>query len=203
MPVDLVRDAAIDVLLRVFYGDVHLDVSLDKTLRRKNVGDRGRRFLTQLVYGTVRHKRLCDHALQAICTQPLEKLPHPILTILRMAVFQSLFCDQVTTPAMVHTSVDLAKRRGHAGTARLVNAVLRRAPATVEDIKLPDAKQDVLGYLGLRYSMPDWLCASWAAQFGADEARALCEASNEVALPTLRVNTQRTDLARISHHPGI
>ena len=194
MPVDLVRDAAIDVLLRVFYGDVHLDVSLDKTLRRKNPADRGRRFMTHLVYGTVRHKRLCDHALRAICTQPLEKLPHPILTILRMAVFQSLFCDQVTTPAMVHTSVDLAKRRGHAGTARLVNAVLRRAPATVEDIKLPDADQDIEDYLGLRHSMPDWLCASWVAQFGADEARALCEASNEIALPTLRVNTQRTNL---------
>jgi 16S rRNA (cytosine967-C5)-methyltransferase len=193
MPVDLVRDAAIDVLLRVFYKDVHLDVSLDKTIRRKKPGDRGRRFLTQLVYGTVRHRRLCDHALQAICTQKLKKLPHPILTILRMAIFQSLFCDQVTHPAMVHTSVDLAKRRGHAGTARLVNAVLRRAPQQLDDVKLPGDKEDAATRLAVRHSMPDWLSDAWVEEFGIEKAEALCVASNEIALPTLRVNTVKTD----------
>lgn len=128
MPVDLVRDAAIDVLLRVFDRGVHLDVSLDKTIKRKQLPDRGRRFMTQIVYGTVRHRLLCDHVLRPLCTQPIETLPLPILIILRMAVFQALFCNQVTRPAMVHTSVELAKRRGHAGLARLTNAVLRRVP---------------------------------------------------------------------------
>ena len=49
MPVDPVRDAAIDVLLRVFEHDAYLTVSLDKTLRRKSgaLSDRGRRFLAQ------------------------------------------------------------------------------------------------------------------------------------------------------------
>src|SRR5690606_35623839 len=99
MPVDVVRDAAVDVLLRVFERGVHLDVSLDKTLRRKDPSERGRRFLTQLVYGTVRHRILLDHVLEPLLRQPLSNLPPPIWVILRMGVYQSLFLSQVTFPA--------------------------------------------------------------------------------------------------------
>ena len=193
MPVDLVRDAAIDVLLRVFERDWYLDESLDKTLRRKGntFAPRGRRFLTQIAYGTVRHRMLCDHALAGILTQPLEELPPPIRAILRMGVFQSLFCNQVTFPAMVSTSVDLAKRRGHAGTARLVNAVLRRAPKHLDDLRLPAREDDLAAWISLRYSMPRWLVDRWFAQLGPEDAEAFCATMDVRAPVTLRVNTLR------------
>ena len=86
MPVDPVRDCAIDVLLRVFEKDVRPNRSLDRTLRRRggNLSARGRRFMTQLVYGTVRHKLLCDHVLKVHLKQPIQDLPMPVLTVLRM-----------------------------------------------------------------------------------------------------------------------
>ena len=188
MPVDLVRDAAIDVLLRVFERGLHLDVSLDKTLRRKTISDRGRRFMTQLVYGTVRHRMLCDHVLGGLCHQPLEELPPPIRVILEMGVFQGLFCDQVTFPSMVHTSVDLAKRRGHAGTARLVNAVLRKAPQRLEDVGFPSREQDLSGFLSLRHSMPGWIVDMWTKDHGPEVAEALCVHCAQAAPVTLRAN---------------
>ena len=193
MPVDLVRDAAVDILLRVFERGIHLDVSLDKTLRRKKPSDRGRRFMTQLAYGTVRHRLLCDFVLQKLCHQPLDELPPQILCIMRMGIFQSLFCDNVTHPAMVHTSVDLAKRRHHAGTARMVNAVLRKAPQSLEDIKFPDRGEDLHKHLRIRYSMPKWLARDWMKQFGDETAEALCKACDEPAQTAIRVNTQKTD----------
>lgn len=192
MPAEPVRDAAIDVLLRVFERQVYLDVSLDKTQRRKKLSERGRRFLGMLVYGTVRHRILCDHILQQHCHQPLDELPIAILIILRMAVFQSLFCDQVTTPAMVHTSVDLAKKRAHAGLGRMVNAVLRRVPTTLDAVEFPDRDQDFPKYLKIRYSMPKWLIRKWMDQFGNETAEALCAASNESADSILRVNPLKT-----------
>lgn len=200
MPVDLVRDAAIDVLLRVFDRGVHLDVSLDKTIKRKQLPDRGRRFMTQIVYGTVRHRLLCDHVLRPLCTQPIETLPLPILIILRMAVFQALFCNQVTRPAMVHTSVELAKRRGHAGLARLTNAVLRRVPESLEDLRFPDPKQDSLHYLSLRFSIPEWIVADWTATFGAEAAEALCLVSSEQAPISLRANLLKTTPDELTAH---
>jgi len=194
MPADVVRDAAIDVLLRVYERGMHLDLSLEKTVRRRGdqIAERGRRFLTHLVYGTARHTTLCDHVLRKLCTQPLEKLPLPVLLVLRMGVFQSLFSDQVTHPAMVHTSVELARKRGHAGLAKVANAVLRKCPQKIEDVRLPDPEKDLERFLVVRYSLPKWLAAMWIAEFGPEEAQRLAEASNAQAPTCLRVNTMRT-----------
>lgn len=197
MPVDLVRDAAVDVLLRVFERGVFLDASLDRTLRRKEISDRGRRFLTQLVYGTVRHRVLCDYILQPLLKQTLDHLPLAIHIILRMGVYQALFLNQVTFPAMVHTSVDLAKKRGHAGTARLVNAVLKRVPQTLESVALPPREKPI-EYLRIRYSMPRWIADAWTREFGFEQAEAMCEASDEPALPTIRANTLRITLEALA-----
>ncbi len=191
MPVDPVRDAAVDVLLRVSERHMQLDAALDRTLRRReNLSPRGRRFLSQLVYGSVRHWRLLDHAVQPLLRQPLGEMPPPMQWVLRLGVFQSLFCDQVTHPAMVHTSVDLARKRGHAGLAKLANAVLRRAPKRLEDVALP-AESDLPQWLAVRYSLPDWLVTQWLEQFGED-APALCAACNRAAPVAIRVNTLRT-----------
>ncbi|MCC6154994.1 MAG: 16S rRNA (cytosine(967)-C(5))-methyltransferase RsmB [Candidatus Hydrogenedentes bacterium] len=188
MSVDPVRDAAIEVLLRVSEKNAFLSDALDKTLRRKSLGDRGNRFLTQLVYGTVRHQRLADHILGRLLQQPITELPRPIHLILRMGVFQALFCNQVTFPAMVHTSVDLAKKRGHPGTARLTNAVLKRVPQRIDEVPLPPS-ENIVRHLGVRFSLPDWLVQEWIALFGAEQSAALCAASNIQAPTTIRANT--------------
>lgn len=188
MPADAVRDAAVDVLLRVFERQVHLDVSLDKTLRRKPMSDRGRRFLTQLVYGTVRQAGLCDYVLRPLLHQPAEKLPMPIRTILRMGVYQGLFLNQVTRPAMVHTSVDLAKKRGHAGTAKLVNAVLKRVPQSLDEVAWPDAAAQPAKYLAARYALPAWIAQLLLDTYGREEAEAwAAECAGEAPI-ALRVN---------------
>jgi 16S rRNA (cytosine967-C5)-methyltransferase len=197
MPVDLVRDAAIDVLLRVYERGVHLDVSLDKTLRRKPISDRGRRFMTQLVYGTVRHTQLADYILAKLCTQPLQDLPLPILVVLRMAVFQSLFCHTVTPPAMVHTSVDLAKKRGHAGLARLTNAVLRKVPTSLDQVVLPDPVKERVHYLAVRYSLPLWLVERWDAEWGSEQTALLCAQTDGQAPVTVRANTTKVSAEQL------
>jgi len=189
MPADPVRDAALDVIARVVDGGAYLDLALDRKLRRAKISERGRRFMAQLVYGTVRHQRLADHILRPFMHQPLEELPRPIHHILRMGVFQALFCDTVTFPAMVHTSVDLAKKRGHIGTSRLVNAVLKRAPQSIEDAALPDPAGDRVEYLSVRYSMPPWLVSLWIDEHGAKVTGRICEAFERERPQMIRTNT--------------
>lgn len=197
MGADPVRDAAVDVLFRVFERGAFLSDSLDKTLRRKNLPERGRRFLTQLVYGTVRYRLLLEHAVRPLLHQPFEDLPPAIRIVLRMGVFQALFCEQVPFPVMVHTSVELAKKRGHAGTARLVNAVLKRVPHSLDEVTLPDAGAAPAEYLGLRYSMPAWLASRWVEDHGFEAAEAMCRASVEQAPVTIRVNTARVGVEEL------
>lgn len=197
MAVDPVRDAAVIILLRVLVRGMHLDHALDKTLERHSFSPQGRRFLTQLVYGVTRHKTLCDHVLSGLCRRPLDLLPAPVLMVLRLAIFQSLFCHTVTRPAMVHTSVELAKRHGHAGLARMVNAILRKAPGALEDVGLPDRITDPVGYLRIRYSMPRWLVRRWFDWFGPERTALLCAATNEPAPCWIRLNTLKGDPASL------
>jgi 16S rRNA (cytosine967-C5)-methyltransferase len=189
---DDVRDAAVRALLRVCEEDWFVDAALDKALRRRSVSERARRFLTHLVYGTVRHRTLEDHILGGVVSQPLDELPRPILAILRMGVYQGLFLNQVPHPAMVHSSVELAKHWGHMGLAKLTNAVLKRVPQRLEDVSVPPRASDFEGHLRVRYSMPGWLVAQWRTQFGDPETEALCMACNEQAPTTLRANLLRT-----------
>lgn len=193
MPVDPVRDAAVDVLLRVERG-VRLDDSLNKTLRRKGgaLSARGRRFLSQLVYGTVRHQGLCDRVYEPFLNQPPNQLPVDIRVILRMGVYQALFLNQVTFPAMVHTSVELAKKRAHAGLAKVTNAVLRKIPRSLDEIAFPDPQASPLDYMAIRCSTPVWLAKRWIAEFGPDTAVAVARASVEEAPLAARVNPTRT-----------
>ena len=194
MPVDLVRDSAIDVLLRIANKDAHIAQALDRTLKRKEgrLSGRGRRFLTHLVYGTTRHALLCDEIIVPLLRQSIEKLPLPIRLILRMGVFQALFCGNVTFPSMVHTSVDLAKKRGHIGTARLVNAVLKRVPQSLEEVSLPDKAQAPAEYLSVRYSMPPWLIERWLKEFDLELSETICAASDMEAPRCIRTNTMLT-----------
>lgn len=205
MPIDPVRDAAIEVLLKIFTKDSHIADAIDRSLRRKGdrLSPRGRRFMTQLVYGTTRHALLADHVLRPLLHQPLEDLPLPMRFVLRMGVFQTLFLNSVTFPAMVHTSVDLAKRHGHAGTARLANAVLKRIPQTLDAIPWPEDTQQ---RLSVRYSIPAWLVARWTKEYGIERAETLCAVSNEEAPRTIRVNIVRistVDLAKRLEKKGI
>ena len=193
----MVRDTAVVVLLRVFEKGEYIDTALDRSLRRRNLSERGRRFLTHLVYGVARHYLLCDHVLTPLVTRPLESVPRPILTILRMGIFQALFCHQVTTPSMVHTSVDLAKRHGHAGTAQLVNAVLRRAPRSLDDVSLPSSTDEPVAFISTRYSIPRWMTSMWIDELGKEAAEAFCKASAEPAPVTLRANQLRSSAEQL------
>ena len=195
MPVDPVRDAAIDTLIRIFEKGARSNQAIERTISRRGsrLSARGRRFMSQLVYGTTRHTSLADHVLRDVLTTPINELPLPIRLILRMGVFQCLFMDTVTVPAMVHTSVDLAKKKGHAGTARLVNAVLKRIPKTLEEIEFPSLDETPDRYLSVRYSLEKWLCARWIEEYGFEKAEAICKASNEEAPTAIRVNTTVTD----------
>lgn len=208
MPVDIVRDSALDTLTRIFEKDAHIAQAIDRTLQRKSgrLSGRGRRFLTHLVYGTTRHTILADHVLKPLLHGPMEKLPFPILLILRMGVFQSLFCRNVTFPAMVHTSVDLAKKRGHAGTARLVNAVLKRVPETLDAVSLPGKSSEPADFLSVRYSMPRWIIDRWLKEFTFDDTESICEALGTEAPSIIRANTlltTRGDLQRTLEKTGV
>jgi len=185
------REAAFAVLLRAEAADAFVSVLLYRTLARSALSSADRALATAITLGVLRHRERLDYALAPLLRRPLASLPAAIRTVLRMGSFQLLELDRIPAAAVVSESVTLARRHGHAGTARLVNAVLRRLAADGPPPP-PDPGTDPIGHLTVMHSHPPWLVARWIARWGSQEAAALAAANMRPAPSVIRANSLRT-----------
>jgi len=182
------REVALEVLHRIEADRAWSGPALRSALARAALSPRDEALVTELVYGTLRHRAEIDWALSRFSRTPLQDLPSRIRTVLRIGAYQILFLQRIPPAAACWEAVELAKRVGHRGTARLVNAVMRRLADS--PVVIPDDVRTVEG-LALRHSHPAWLVARWVERFGLEETRALCAANNQTPPSSIRLNTLR------------
>lgn len=181
------RALALDILRRVDAGDA-ANAALDQALNASPLDPRDRGLVTELVDGTLRWQARLDHQLQFLLERPLAQLPDAIRLILRLGAYQLTQLTRIPAHAAVNESVRLARQHGHEGTAKLVNAVLRRLQREHASIPFPDPALDPVGFLASFYSHPAWLVARWLPRFGLVDTEALCKIDNTPPPLTLRVN---------------
>jgi 16S rRNA (cytosine967-C5)-methyltransferase len=172
---DAVRETAVRILVDVEHG-ARTDALLDAAALSD---PRDRRFLHQIVAGTVKWRLRLDWIADAFARRPVQSLKPEVRNVLRLGIYQLLFLDRVPERAAVHTAVDLAKRFEHAGAGGFVNAVLRRVIERGRQVEYPDRGTDAEGHLSVMYSHPRWLVSRWLARWGADRTEDLLRANNE------------------------
>ena len=67
--------------------------------------------------------------------------------------------DSVPVHAVCNEAVKLAVKKGFSGLKGFVNGVLRNVARSLDQVKYP-GKEETLGYLSVRYSMPEWIVKS-------------------------------------------
>jgi 16S rRNA (cytosine967-C5)-methyltransferase len=183
------RAIAYDVLLRVERDGAYANTALEAALLREpDIDPRDAALTSELVHGVLRRQLALDAALEHAAERSLERIEVPVRVLLRLGGYQLLYLDRVPEHAAVHETVELAKGAGLGRAAGLTNAVLRRI-ARDPRVPLPD---EALARISVEESHPLWLARRWAARFGVEEARALCQANNQPAPLCLRVNVTRT-----------
>jgi 16S rRNA (cytosine967-C5)-methyltransferase len=180
------RDVALRIVLAWDSSRQTADVLLDRLLARAQLSPRDHDLVIELVRGIFRWRGRLDWQLESLVDRPLADLHPPILWILRMGLYQLTHLDRIPAHAAVSSSVDLAKRYGHRGSAALVNAVLRRAPERIETLVEPDAAKDPVGHLAVRTSHPRWMLERWLKRFGFSGTLKLAARNNERPQVTLR-----------------
>jgi 16S rRNA (cytosine967-C5)-methyltransferase len=199
---DAARTAALAILADYERSLGNLSILFERGMRRHPKAAPHRAFVSALVHGEVRHRRLLDALLDRHLRDP-GRLSPTVRRVMRLGALQLLFLDGVPESAAVNTSVDLAKRLGGGPVGGMVNAVLRKVAAGKGEPADPSLAAAV------RHSFPDWLAARWSARFGQAEAEELMAASNLHPGPTLRVDTRRiTRMEAMEElaaegHPGI
>ena len=156
-----------------------------------HVQPRDRGLTVELVYGVLRHRSTLDWRLDLVSDRPMERLPLPIRTALRVGAYQLFYLDRIPASAAVNESVSMAKTVRGRDWSGVVNAILRTLQRN-QAPPWPDPATDPAHAYAVRYACPRWLVERWIARFGPVDAERWCQATVTIPPLTLRVNTLRT-----------
>ncbi|MCU0616222.1 MAG: 16S rRNA (cytosine(967)-C(5))-methyltransferase RsmB [Gemmatimonadaceae bacterium] len=146
---------------------------------------RDRRWVQELVWGTLRRRGWFDAVLSLRVRGGLVRLDGDVADLLRLGAYQLLNMNSVPPYAAIAQTVELAKQRHGIGASKLVNAVLRRVDRERDALE-PVTPSDPVDALAVRGSHPRWLVARWVARFGLDATEQLLAANNTEPPTVLR-----------------
>lgn len=176
-PATTARSVALEALDRIDPGGAYANLVLPELLERSGLARRDRHFATELVYGTTRMRRACDHLVDRFLSRDLEPR---VRNALRLGAYQLQFLG-MPAHAAVGETVAVAPKAARG----LVNAVLRRVATT--PVTWPDAATEL--------SYPDWIVERLVGELGAEDARAALEIMNAAPEVTERADGYVQDLA--------
>lgn len=185
------RAAAVELIGQVLQGGAYANISINKFLRSHEIGDEERRFLTELVYGTIKAVGTLDWYIEKCVGRRLGELDKHLLNILRVSFFQLLEIPRIPEAVVCSEAAVVAHRFSHQGGVNFINGVLRNFLRQKDSgrFSFPSPKEDEAGFLALKYYHPRWLVKKWLGQFGRAETEDLLAFDNKAAPLCLRVNT--------------
>lgn len=208
------RLVAVEALRRFDCTDGYVSSILEALLKQTDQRQRA----TDLVYGTVRHLGTLDAIVTRFSGRPVERIAKPLLAIVRVGVYELVYCPATPPYSIVDEAVKVAGRFGGKKQTGFVNAILRQVLRHITAREMPLAESapsrtliqtpqsgcqfdvDVLPdpgsspatYLSACFSLPYWLVADWVAEFGYERAGEICLGSNRRPSIHIRVNSLKT-----------
>ena len=182
------RGTAVKILNRIERSDAYLDKLLDIELKSDELQGPDKGLLSELVHGVVRWQGRLDWLLGRFTHGNFPKSEVNIKNALRVALYQILFLERLPQYAAVNEAVEFVKRLRSEKAANMVNAVLRTIIRNLDGIHYPNPAEDLLQYLSVFYSHPQWMVKRWLSRFPPAEVEKLLAANNEIPPITLRIN---------------
>ena len=163
-----VRELAYDILSSIYKNGAYTNIALSQGIRKENLSDNDRSFLTRLVYGVIQENNLLDYEIKKACEG--KKLDPDMRTLLKLSLYQLRFMDKVPDYATINEAVNIAKFRMGKSASAFCNAVLRRLQKENLGPKENDFSNEE-EYLAVRYSHPLWMIKMMGKQYGKDVAK--------------------------------
>ncbi|MBM7571774.1 16S rRNA (cytosine(967)-C(5))-methyltransferase RsmB [Aquibacillus albus] len=168
----LLRNTALDILVRIDEGGGFSHLLIDQAIKKKGLNSRDEGLLTEIVYGTLQRKLTLEYFLSHFVDKK-RKLAPWVNMLLYMSLYQMIYLDKVPDHAIIHESVEISKKRGHRGISGLVNGILRNVQR--KGVPNVDKIEDSVKRLSIKTSHPTWLTKRWMNMYGMDITEAICE----------------------------
>lgn len=194
------REAALAALGRFRKSGMMSENALDSVISDRGVEKREAALAARLFYGVIQHLYFYDAVILEFSTVPQSKIHPSVFDILRITCCQILDFDRIPDFSAVDEGVRLC-RKIQPKAAGFVNAVSRRICENKSS--LPEFGSTVCEKLSIKYSHPLWLTKCFVDELGADEAKKLLKADNEVAPVFLQLNTGRYTERDIEGYSGL
>lgn len=183
-----IRALVADTLLRVEQEEVFLSAQENYVLDKySSLDDRDRGFFKTVCDGVCEKHILIDYILDLFSKTPVEKMKPYIRTVLRMSVYQLMWMENVPDSAVCNEAVKLVSSRGMSGLKGYVNGVLRNISRNKDNISYPDPDVDIIRYLSVLYSCPEWIVRRLMDDHGEELTRTVLEDSIEHKPVSLRL----------------
>ena len=182
------RELAVNMLLEITEQNKYSHLVIRNVLDKYNYMDgRDKAFLKRITEGTLERKIQIDFVLNQFSKVSVSKMKPFIRNLLRVSVYQLLFMDSVPERAVCNEAVKLAGKRGFKNLQGFVNGVLRNIARKKEEISWPDEGKNTVGYLSVKYSMPEWLVEKFLSERGASQTEKMLESFLEASPVTVRL----------------
>lgn len=186
-----IRELAFHSLVTICKDDGYSNIVVSQTIQKYKLPDRDRRFYTELVYGTLRRLNFLDWIISKLSTRKVSKLDPVCLAILRLGLYQIFGMTKIPESAACNEAVKLANRFGNRGMAKFINAILRSSIRQRDEFTIPTLEENAVAHLALTYHQQNWLIRKWIADYGLDDAVAICKYFDSIPDLCLRTNTAR------------
>lgn len=164
------RRLCLDVITAVMEDGVFCNTALHECLNKNPALDiKERAFLSALAEGVVERCIEMDYIIGKFSDKPVGRLKPAIRNILRMAVYQIMYMDQVPDSAAVNEAVKLTVKKGYGGLRGFVNGVLRNIARKKDTIRYPDADSNIEEYISAKYSVPEWLVDHFFSEMSVED----------------------------------
>lgn len=188
------RLLVLETLVDVEKENIYVKDALGKLLYQQQfLAKQERAFITRLIEGVCEYRIKLDYIINAFSKTPTNKCKPVIRCILRMAVYQMLYMDNVPNEVACDEAVKLAKKKGFQNLSGFVNGVLRNIARNLDSVEYPSKSQDITKYFSVMYSMPEWLVDELIGWYGVETTEQILEASVSASPLTIRFFSKRMD----------
>ena len=122
----LAREKAFQVIYQLDLGDNTLDFALENILEEAELDEEAVSFCRRLAAGVMANRAAIDNVITEHTTRnwKIERMPSVDRNILRLAVYEILYCEDVPDKVAIDEAIEFAKIYSDDKSPKFINSVL-------------------------------------------------------------------------------
>ncbi len=187
------RELALKSLVKWSESNSFSNIEANTVLTRNSLSEADASLYSMLFKGVIEKCIYLDYVISQYSKIPNSKIDTETKNILRLSIYQLLFCDRIPEYSAVNEGVNLAKKRSKG----FVNGLLRSFLRANKSVKLPENEDEAFC---VSNSVPSELFKLFAESFDKETAKEILSHRDEERYLCLRVNTLKTTEDKVAEH---